>query len=78
MDEFENRIEDNTSVGFKSRVIASYLNVGGNIKSEKFEEYLDKLIELGWIKSENKYEIIYFAKNGKLELEYIAMKILNE
>lgn len=78
MDEFENRIKDNTSVGFKSRVIASYLNMGGTIKSKKFEEYLDKLVELGWIKPENKREIKYFATNGKIELESIAAKLLHE
>ena len=76
MDEFENRIEGNDTVGFKSRVIASYLNEGGDIKSKKFEEYLDKLVELGWIKPENKKEIKYFARNGKIELEYIAFRII--
>ena len=73
---FENRIEGNDSVGYKSRVIASFINEGGKIHSEKFDEYLDKLVELGWIKSKDKYDIKTFATNGKLELEYIADHIL--
>lgn len=78
MSEFENRIEDNITVGYKSRVIASYIKEGGNIKSKKFDQYLDKLAELGWIKPEDKYDIKSFATNGKLELEYIASIILKE
>ena len=77
MDEFANRIEGNDTVHFKSRISASYLNKGGDIKSKKFEEYLDKLVELGWIKPENKREIKYFATNGKIELEIIAKQIIN-
>lgn len=78
MSEFENRIEDNITVGYKSRVVASYINVGGNINSRKFDQYLDKLVELGWIKLNDKFDILRFATNGKLELESIASMILKE
>lgn len=75
---FENRIEGNLTVGYKSRVVASYINEGGNINSKKFDQYLDKLVEHGWITSNDKYNIKSFATNGKMELEYIARIILNE
>lgn len=75
---FENRIEGNDTVGYKSRVVASYINVGGDINSKKFDQYLDKLVEIGWITLNDKYDIKSFATNGKMELEYIARIILNE
>lgn len=78
MSEFENRIKDNMTVGYKSRVVASFINEGGNINSEQFDEYLDKLAELGWIKPVDKHDIEIFATNGKLELETIARTILKE
>ena len=78
MDEFNNRIEGNTTVGFKSRVVASFINVGGKVRSKKFDEYLDKLVELHWIEAKDKDEIRYFAMNGKLELESIARIIIND
>lgn len=73
---FENRIEGNTSICYKSRVVASFINEGGNINSQKFIDYLDKLVELNWIQEKDKDDIIRFATNGKMELEYIAQKIL--
>jgi predicted transcriptional regulator len=78
MKEFENLIEGNDTVHYKSRIVASYINKGGNINSEKFEEYLDKLVELGWIESKDVQDVIYYARNGKLELEMIARQILKE
>jgi predicted transcriptional regulator len=78
MKEFENLIEGNDTVHYKSRIVASYINEGGNINSRKFEEYLDKLVELGWIESKDVQDVIYYARNGKLELEIIARKILKE
>lgn len=75
---FENRIEGNDTVGYKSRVVASYINEGGNINSKKFDQYLEKLVEYGWITSDDMYDIKSFATNGKMELEHIARIILNE
>ena len=77
MREFDNLIEGNDTVHYKSRVVASYINEGGNIKSRKFEEYLEKLVELGWINSKDVYDITCYARNGKLELETIARQIIN-
>lgn len=76
MKEFENLIEGNDTVHYKSRIVASYINEGGNINSKKFEEYLDKLVELGWIDSKDVQDVINYARNGKLELEIIANKII--
>lgn len=78
MKEFENLIEGNDTVHYKSRIVASYINEGGNINSKKFEEYLDKLVELGWIDSKDVQDVIIYARNGKLELEIIAKQILKE
>jgi hypothetical protein len=78
MKEFENLIEGNDTVHYKSRIVASYTNEGGNIHSKKFEEYLDKLVELGWIESKDVQDVIYYARNGKIELEMIARQILKE
>lgn len=78
MKEFENLIEGNDTVHYKSRIVASYIKEGGNIKSKKFEEYLDKLVELGWIDSKDVQDVINYARNGKLELEIIAKQILKE
>jgi predicted transcriptional regulator len=78
MKEFENLIEGNDTVHYKSRIVASYINEGGNINSRKFKEYLDKLVELGWIESKDVQDVIYYARNGKLELEMIARQILKE
>lgn len=78
MREFENLIEGNNTVHYKSRVIASFVKEGGGIRSKKFDQYLDKLIELGWILPADKHDIKNFATNGKLELETIAREILKE
>lgn len=78
MKEFENLIEGNDTVHYKSRIVASYIKEGGNIKSKKFEEYLDKLVELGWIEPKDVQDVINYARNGKLELEIIAKQILKE
>lgn len=78
MHEFENLIEGNRTVHYKSRVISSFINEGGDVKSKKFGEYLDKLVELGWILPADKHDIKNFATNGKLELEIIARGILKE
>lgn len=78
MKEFENLIEGNDTVHYKSRIVASYINEGGNINSKKFEEYLDKLVELNWIESKDVQDVIFYARNGKLELEIIAKQILKE
>lgn len=78
MSEFENRIEGNDVVGYKSRVVASFINEGGDINSKKFDEYLDKLVAHRWIAASDKYDIKCYAKNGKLELEHIARIVLKE
>lgn len=78
MKEIENLIEGNDTVHYKSRIVASYINEGGNINSKKFEEYLDKLVELNWIDSKDVQDVINYARNGKLELEIIAKQILKE
>ena len=78
MKTFNNRIEGNDFIGYKSRIIASFVNEGGDLNSEKFDKYLDKLVELEWITEDDKDDIYNFITIGKLELETIAKEIIKE
>lgn len=76
MNQFENRI--NYNIGYKSRIIASWVNVGGKVRTRKDRELFKKwMISIG-ISEEDAKDVKYFATNGKLEYEGAARQFLNE
>lgn len=72
---FENKFIKGIHV---SRYIASWLNVGGSIRSLGFELWLERLLINGEHLTEDEIRYIRnFARNGKLELETNAKLFLN-
>lgn len=75
MREFKNRIIKNFT--YESRFIASWINVGGSLKTgsdrDNFREWLSSI----GIGEDDANDILYLATNGKLEYENSAKQFLN-
>lgn len=79
---FSNALEGNTYIGYKSRIIASWIKVGGGFRSNRekkeFKEWLSTLVERNYITSDQRWEVLFMIDNGKLELQEDARKFFRE
>lgn len=67
---------------YYSRIIASWTNVGGNVKSKMFKEWLKSIKDDDTgervLTDEQVYDIYRLANNGKLEWQENARKFMEE
>ena len=67
---------------YYSRIIASWTNVGGNVKSKEFRNWLKSITDEDTgervLTDEQVYDIYRLANNGKLEWQENAKKYMAE
>ncbi len=67
---------------YYSRIIASWTNVGGDVKSKRFKEWLESITDDDTgervLTDEQVYDIYRLANNGKLEWQENARKFMAE